>query len=76
MLLFKMPKAVTEKLDRIWRDFLWEGHGDKKKLHLMKWSDVIKPKYNGGLGLSGLAGEMEVEVWAGKRGSLAKVDCQ
>ena len=50
MSLFKMPKVVIERLDRIRRDFLWDGQGDKKKLHLMKWSEVIKPKSSGGLG--------------------------
>ena len=44
-----MPKAVIERLDRIRRDFLWDGQADKKKLHLMKWIEVIKPKSNGRL---------------------------
>lgn len=47
----KMPKVVADKMDRIRRKFLWEGQGDKKMLHLMKWSEVIKPKRSGGLGL-------------------------
>ena len=54
MSLFKMPKAVVERLDRIRRNFLWEGKSNKKKLHLMKWSEVIKPKSCGGLGLANL----------------------
>lgn len=49
-----MPISVVERLDRIRRDFLWEGQGDKKKLHLMKWKDVIKPKFLGGLGFGSL----------------------
>lgn len=32
-------------------EFLWEGQSDRKKLQLMKWSEVIKPKSCGGLGL-------------------------
>lgn len=36
MSLFKMPKAVMERLDRVHRNFLWEGQGDKKKLHLVE----------------------------------------
>ena len=48
MSLFKMPKAVIESLDRIRKDFLLEVNGDKKKLHLLKWSEVIKPKCAGG----------------------------
>ena len=44
MSLFKMPKAVVERLDRICRNFLWEDKSNKKNMHLMKWSEVIKPK--------------------------------
>ena len=47
---FKMPKKVVYKLDSIRRKFLWEGRGDKKRLHLVKWSQVIKPKYTWGFG--------------------------
>ena len=54
MSLFKMPKAVIERLDCMRRDFLWDGQADKKKLHLIKWSEVIKPKSNGGLGIGSL----------------------
>ena len=54
MSLFKMLKAVMESLDRIRRDFLWECHGDNKELHLVMWSEVIKPKSKGGLGLGSL----------------------
>lgn len=32
-------------------NFLGEGWDDKKKLHLMKWENVIKPKVAGGLQL-------------------------
>lgn len=51
MSLFKMPVAMKEKLDLIRRDFLWEGHSNKKKLCWMGWCGVIKPKASGGLGL-------------------------
>ena len=71
MSLFKMPKVVIERLDRIRRDFLWEGHGEKKKLHLMKWSEVIKPKSKGGLGL----GSLEIKIgrcWLNGGGGLGR----
>ncbi|XXG72211.1 hypothetical protein AAC387_Pa07g1359 [Persea americana] len=54
MSLFRMPKMVIERLDCLRRDFLWEGQGNKKRLHLVKWSEVIKPKKNGGLGIANL----------------------
>lgn len=37
MLLFRMKNVMSERLDRIRRNLLWEGQSDKKKLHLMKW---------------------------------------
>lgn len=30
---------------------MWEGQGDKKKMHLVKWSEVIKPNSDGGVSL-------------------------
>lgn len=54
MFMFKMPKVVIERVVCIRRNFLWEGLGDKKKLHLMRWSELIKPKWRGGLSLGNL----------------------
>lgn len=34
--------------------FLWEGGGERKKLHLVKWKEVIRPKSEGDLGLGSL----------------------
>ena len=60
MSLLRMPVAVKEKLDRLRRDFLWGGRSDKRKLHLVKWEDVVKSKVAGGLGLCNL----EFRNWA------------
>lgn len=49
MSIFKMLKAVVERVDRIHRNSLWEGQGDKNK-----WIEVIKPKWSGELGLGSL----------------------
>lgn len=40
------------KLDRNRRNFLWEGHSYKKekKVNLIGWNVVVKPKVEGGLG--------------------------
>ena len=42
---------LCEKLDKINRDFLWGSSTEKKRLHLVAWSKVIKPKEEGGLGI-------------------------
>ena len=60
MFLFKMPKDVVERMDRIRRNFLCEGQGDQMKLHLMKWSKVIKLKWDGGLGVGSLENKNKV----------------
>ena len=40
---------LCKKLDKINRDFLWGSTREKKKLHLVGWSKIIKPKEEGGL---------------------------
>ena len=42
---------LCEKLDKINRDFLWGSSTEKKKLHLVGWSKIIRPKDEGGLGI-------------------------
>lgn len=54
-----MPKSLEVKLDRL-RNFLWEGRSDRRKIHPLKWSEVIKSKRDGGLGLDSL----ESKNWA------------
>ena len=46
-----LRSQLCEKLDKINRDFLWGSSTEKKKLHLVGWSKVIKPKEEGGLGI-------------------------
>lgn len=49
MSLYKMPVEVREQLDHIQRNFLWDGTNDKRKLHQIKWSEVVKAKALGGM---------------------------
>ena len=42
---------LCKKLGKISRDFLWGSSSEKRKLHLVGWSKVIKPKEEGGLGI-------------------------
>lgn len=46
-----LPLGVCEKLERLMRQFLWESTDEKKKVHLVKWEQVIQPKRQGGLGI-------------------------
>jgi len=51
MSLFPMPAKVQNHLDKIRRDFLWEGNSKDHKFHLAKWAKVTMPKQFGGLGI-------------------------
>lgn len=45
---------MINKLEHIHRNFLWEGQGEKGRMHLLKWNEVVKPKGAGGLDLGDL----------------------
>jgi hypothetical protein len=47
-----LPEKILNKVDKLNRDFIW-GSTDtkKKKLHLVSWKKITKPKSAGGLGL-------------------------
>ena len=45
--LFTIPTYVTNKIEKLRRDFLW---GDSK-FHLVRWDKVCAPIANGGLGV-------------------------
>ena len=52
--IFKIPNKPALILEKIMRDFFWEGKGEGKKDHLIKWEVVSKSKKNGGLGVGNL----------------------
>ena len=51
MSLFRMPKTVARRLEKLQRDFLWGGGNLEKKGHLVNWEVVCAVKEKGGLGL-------------------------
>ena len=55
MSLFRMPKLVARRLEKLQRDFLWGGCNGEKKVHLVNWEVVCVDKEKGGLGLRKLA---------------------
>ena len=44
---------LCEKLDKINQDFLWGSTSEKRRLHLVGWSKIIRPKEEGGFGIQG-----------------------
>ncbi|KAG7585508.1 Ribonuclease H domain [Arabidopsis thaliana x Arabidopsis arenosa] len=46
-----LPASTLDSLDKLSRTFLWGGTTEKKKLHLLAWKKVCKPRGEGGLGI-------------------------
>ena len=51
---FPIPTGVAHRLERIQRQFLWNGMGEEIKFHLVSWSKICEPIQNGGLGVKDL----------------------
>lgn len=51
MRVFNVPQKIHNKIDRINRNFLWGHSTNNKKLHLINWDNISKPKNLGGLGI-------------------------
>lgn len=48
MSLFKMHEAIIDRLD-LRRNFLCEGQGEKRRLYLVKWLEIVRLNSQGGL---------------------------
>ena len=48
---FKVPESICNKMDAIVRSFWWGHETGDKKLHLINWDKICKPKRWGGLGI-------------------------
>lgn len=44
-----MQHDIALCLERLQRDFLWNGLGEESKLHLVSWDKICWPYQNGGL---------------------------
>ena len=51
MSLFRIPKGVKYRLEKIQRDFLWGGGNLDRKIHLVGWRTICTIKKGGGLGI-------------------------
>ena len=52
---YGLPVGVNKHMDFYRARFLWQEDDKKKKYHLVKWSEVCRPKDMGGLGIQNLA---------------------
>lgn len=46
-----LPVHLYDKLNKINRDFLWGSTAEKRRMHMMGWDKLVKPKEEGGLGI-------------------------
>jgi hypothetical protein len=49
--LFPIPSSVASRIEKLHQDFLWGGIGEEFKYHLVSWSKVCSPIFEGGLGI-------------------------
>ena len=53
--LFKIPISVCNIIEKLMRDFFWEGYGERVCDHIVNWDIVSKSKEKGGLGIGNIA---------------------
>ena len=58
-----LPPKIVKCVDKLNRDFLWGSTKNNKKIHMVSWKKVTKPKKDGGLGLQA-AKEKNIAVLA------------
>ena len=49
--LFPILASVANRIEKVQRNFLWDGFGDEPKIHLVKWASVCSLISSGGLGI-------------------------
>ncbi|RVW51760.1 hypothetical protein CK203_066720 [Vitis vinifera] len=60
MSVFRMPKSVARRIEKLQRDFLWGGANGGNKVHLVRWEVVCADKEKGGLVLEAKYGKEEL----------------
>lgn len=43
--------SIVNRIEKLERDFLWQGREEKRKFHLLEWRSICQPKKMGGLGI-------------------------
>jgi ribonuclease HI len=46
-----LPIRICSSLDKLNRDFLWGSNDERKKMHMVSWDKMCRPRDLGGLGL-------------------------
>ncbi|EOY20770.1 Ribonuclease H protein [Theobroma cacao] len=51
MQVMPMPLSICQKIERLCRNFLWGSDESHRKIHLIKWEQLCRPKDEGGMGI-------------------------
>jgi hypothetical protein len=51
---FKAPTGIISKLESLFKQFLWGGSEDERKINWVKWEKICRPIEEGGLGIKNL----------------------
>ena len=51
MSIFRIPKVVSKRLEKIQRNFLWGGGSQEGRTHTVNWDTICLNKNKGGLGV-------------------------
>ncbi|KAK2658540.1 hypothetical protein Ddye_005073 [Dipteronia dyeriana] len=54
MSIFRLPKSLSDEIQRLIARFCWRGNERNRKLHWCKWQRLCKPKLEGDLGFGDL----------------------
>ena len=57
MSLFRIPKSISMRLERIQREFLWGGGALDRKIYNVNWKIVSSSRDRGGLGIRKLSSQ-------------------
>ena len=52
---FKLPIGLCNEIEVLIKKFWWGQHGDRRKVHWLKWEEMTKSKLVGGMGFRDLA---------------------
>ena len=51
MSFYSLHETLHHEIGTIQARFFWAGDGDKQKYHMVRWSDICKPRGQVGLGI-------------------------
>ncbi|TYK11920.1 LINE-1 retrotransposable element ORF2 protein [Cucumis melo var. makuwa] len=50
--VFKAPISIYKEIEKHWRNFMWRSNKEPSTTHLIKWTDISRPKSKEGLGIT------------------------